>query len=84
MWACPCLPFLVVTTITPAMARAPYIDVAEPSFNIWKLSMSSALSPAIAEEISVSGFPDAKSSAPTLAASSMITPSTTHRGLLLP
>ena len=28
----PALPCFVVTTITPAIARAPYIEVAEPSF----------------------------------------------------
>ena len=66
------------------MARAPYIDVAEPSLRIWKLSISSELRPAIAELIRVSGLPEAKSSAPTLETSSIITPSTTQRGLELP
>ncbi len=80
----PALPFLVVITTTPAMARAPYMEVAEPSFKIWKLSMSSALIPAIADDISVSALPDDNSSLETSTASSMITPSTTHKGLELP
>ena len=77
-------PRLVVTTTTPAIARAPYIEVAEPSFKIWKLSISSALSPATAEEISVVASPDDKSSAETSTASSKTTPSTTHNGVELP
>ena len=84
MRLCPLLPFLVVTTITPAMARAPYIEVAEPSFKIWKLSMSSEFKPAMAEEISVFGSPEESSSALTSTTSSIMTPSTTHKGLELP
>ena len=67
--------------MTPPIARAPYIEVAEPSFNIWKLSMSSELSPAIAEEINVAASPDDRLSAFTSATSSMMTPSTTQSGL---
>ena len=43
--------------------------------------MSSAFSPAMALEISVSASPDDRLSASTSVASSMITPSTTQRGL---
>ena len=60
------------------------MDVAEPSFRIWKLSISSGFKPAIAELINVSASPEERSSAPTSMASSMITPSTTHKGLELP
>ena len=84
MWACPAFPFFVVTTITPAMARAPYIDVAEPSLSIWKLSMSSEFNPAMAELIRVFASPEESWSVLTSATSSMITPSTTHSGLELP
>lgn len=56
------------------------MEVAEPSFNIWKLSMSSELSPAIADEMSVLASPDYKSSASTSVTSSMMTPSTTQSG----
>ena len=60
------------------------MDVAEPSFRIWKLSMSSALRPAMEELMRVSTSPVARASALTSTASSMMTPSTTHSGLLLP
>ena len=43
--------------------------------------MSSAFSPAIAEEIKVFASPDDNELASTLAMSSMMTPSTTHNGL---
>ena len=48
---------------------------------IWKLSMSSALRPAIAELRSVVASPELRSSAPTSTTSSWMTPSTTQRGL---
>ena len=80
MCAWPARPFFVVTTITPAIARAPYIEVAEPSFRIWKLSISSEFKPAIAEEIRVLASPEESWSADTSTTSSMMTPSTTHRG----
>ena len=76
----PALPRLVVTTITPAIARAPYIEVALPSFRIWNDSMSSAFSPAMALEISVAASPLDSWSASTSVTSSIITPSTTHSG----
>ncbi|EJX02250.1 hypothetical protein EVA_09643 [gut metagenome] len=38
----------------------------------------------MAEDINVTASPDDKSSAPTSVTSSMITPSTTHKGLELP
>ena len=47
---------------------------------IWKLSMSSAFSPAMAEEISVAASPEERLSASTSVTSSMMTPSTTHSG----
>ena len=71
-------------TTTPAIALAPYMEVAEPSLRIWKLSMSSALRPDMAELINVTASPDERSSVLTSTASSMITPSTTHNGLELP
>ena len=46
--------------------------------------MSSALSPAMAELMSVVASPDDKELASTLITSSMITPSTTHNGLESP
>lgn len=60
------------------------MEVAEPSRSIWKLSMSSALSPAMALERSVSALPEDSSSASTSMTFSCITPSTTHSGWLLP
>ena len=71
-------------TITPAIAFAPYIDVADPSLSILMLSMSSELRPAIAELIIVTASPDDSSSVLTSVTSSMMTPSTTHRGLEFP
>ena len=46
----------------------------------WKLSISSAFNPAIAELIKVSEFPDDKSSAEISTISSNTNPSTTHNG----
>ena len=80
----PARPFLVVTTITPAIARAPYMEVAEPSFRMLKLSMSSAFRPAMAELISVVASPEESASASMSITSSIMTPSTTQRGFELP
>ena len=60
------------------------MEVAEPSFSIWKDSMSSEFRPAMAELINVMASPDDREFASTLTTSSIMTPSTTQRGLESP
>lgn len=60
------------------------MEVAEPSFRMLKLSMSSALSPAMADAMSVVASPEERSSASMSTMSYMMTPSTTHSGFELP
>ena len=57
------------------------MEVAEPSLRIWNDSMSSEFRPAMAELINVVASPDDKELASTF---SIMTPSTTHRGLESP
>ena len=71
-------------TITPFIARAPYMAVAAASFRMSNVSMSSALMPATEEPSSVVGSPLESWSFDTFTISSSTTPSTTHSGLLSP
>jgi len=77
-------PFLVFTTTTPFMARAPYMAVAAASFRMVKDSMSSGFRPATEEPISVAASPVDSASFEMLTTSSRMMPSTTQRGLLSP
>ncbi|MNQ85877.1 hypothetical protein D3C85_1010530 [compost metagenome] len=75
---------MVVTTITPFIALAPYIPVAAASFRILKLSISSGFKPATEDPINVLASPVVKASFEMLTTSSRIIPSTTQSGLLSP
>ena len=66
------------------MACAPYNEVADTSFNISKLLISSGFNPATPELNKVERLPEVSSSALTDIKSSSTTPSTTHKGLLVP
>src|SRR5690606_514790 len=77
-------PLLVVTTTTPFIARAPYNAVAAASFSTVKDSISSGFNPATDDPNNVLASPVDRASLEMFTASSKITPSMTHKGLLSP